>query len=457
MSAFPLMSALPLLSRDYQRLGDAAKQLRQAVEQALESYPEPNASAVHSALRAFREAAIDAGESDLLMNFVHYVPHEGNRQPLDDAGKLIRLMADAAQPADEKQVAAFLAKPRGILKCCLRQLNYAFPRLLASLRPAEGTGARGEPNSGRDAERPRSAATPPGTEQSEGNDDRGLPLTPQWRDNPGNFPRIPPVPDPIVCIPDPSLRQRATDAWLCAMRLYKIIDVWRDWFRQLETTGDADPGAAGRLDEAANVCIKTLFKLSADIPTFRGREPKDILAGLPRDPVYAYLPDSDSNRWQENKDFFRIERAKVNRLSGSFPKLQGELWEFMNALVIGPSAAFLNPGRDAERPRAAATPPEAEQGEGVGADGEPNEEELTDRQRLILETMLENEITGHRRRKNRADIVKLVNRTHNPAAYGRDFAVLVKHGYLKSVEGPKGGVCLTGQGKAEAQRLRQSK
>jgi hypothetical protein len=109
---------------------------------------------------------------------------------------------------------------------------------------------------------------------------------------------------------------------------------------------------------------------------------------------------------------------------------------------------------------------QAEVGQGEGAaevapsaaaaDEETDEEELSDRQRWILETMLANEITSYRRRKKRADVVLLINRTHNSDTYGRDFAALGKRGYLEAREGPKGGVWLTQAGKAEAERLRSS-
>ena len=79
--------------------------------------------------------------------------------------------------------------------------------------------------------------------------------------------------------------------------------------------------------------------------------------------------------------------------------------------------------------------------------------ELAGRQRSILETMAEHEVTGERRRKYRADIVKLINRTHKSASYSRDFSALVKLGYLGSLEGPRGGYWLTVTGKTEAQRL----
>jgi hypothetical protein len=100
----------------------------------------------------------------------------------------------------------------------------------------------------------------------------------------------------------------------------------------------------------------------------------------------------------------------------------------------------------------------AERGGAVGvsvnvADAEAAREEPTDRQRLILETMLEHEITSERRRKSRSSIVHLINRTHNLDRYNRDFAALVKRGYLQSLEGPHGGMWMTSKGKDVVTRL----
>jgi hypothetical protein len=80
--------------------------------------------------------------------------------------------------------------------------------------------------------------------------------------------------------------------------------------------------------------------------------------------------------------------------------------------------------------------------------------ELTDRQTLIIETMMAEEITSHRRRKSRRAIVRLINRTHRESTYGRDFSALVKLGYLQSSEGPTGGMWLTPEGKAAAKSHR---
>jgi hypothetical protein len=84
---------------------------------------------------------------------------------------------------------------------------------------------------------------------------------------------------------------------------------------------------------------------------------------------------------------------------------------------------------------------------------EPEEADLTDRQEMILATMLEHGITSERRRETRRAIVGKINRKHNPQNYNRDFAELVRRGHLKSREGPDGGVWMTPQGKAAAERL----
>jgi len=95
------------------------------------------------------------------------------------------------------------------------------------------------------------------------------------------------------------------------------------------------------------------------------------------------------------------------------------------------------------------------QSEETGHTDTPNEdeEELTNRQRSILETMLAAEITSWRRRETRASLVRRINRTHHAGTYGRDFAALVKRGLLESLEGPQGGVWINSRNKAEVTRL----
>src|SRR5262249_32252003 len=56
-----------------------------------------------------------------------------------------------------------------------------------------------------------------------------------------------PLPESIQTIADPTLRQRATEAWRTASQLRRLMEQWETWFYQLERTGDADPGLALRM------------------------------------------------------------------------------------------------------------------------------------------------------------------------------------------------------------------
>jgi hypothetical protein len=115
----------------------------------------------------------------------------------------------------------------------------------------------------------------------------------------------------------------------------------------------------------------------------------------------------------------------------------------------GPPAAPAPGAGQAEEAGAVRTGDQGAAGQGE-VDGE---EELSDRQRAILETMLKDEITSRRRRQPRDEIVGRINRTHKPASYHKDFAALVKLGLLQSQEGSGGGVWLTFQKRAEVERL----
>jgi hypothetical protein len=98
---------------------------------------------------------------------------------------------------------------------------------------------------------------------------------------------------------------------------------------------------------------------------------------------------------------------------------------------------------------------ETEQAEG-DADDEAAEDRLTNRQRDILETMLREEITSHRRRQIQANIVRLINRNHKPATYKTDFAALVRRGWLQSEYGPEGGMWLPHQHRAAIEQALSS-
>lgn len=79
---------------------------------------------------------------------------------------------------------------------------------------------------------------------------------------------------------------------------------------------------------------------------------------------------------------------------------------------------------------------------------------LSDRQLLILRTMLEHGVVSERRRKTQADIVRLINRKHKSSSYTRDFANLVKSfGYLESSEGPTGGMWIRPNRKVAVEQI----
>jgi hypothetical protein len=74
------------------------------------------------------------------------------------------------------------------------------------------------------------------------------------------------------------------------------------------------------------------------------------------------------------------------------------------------------------------------------------EDKLTDRQRLILETMFAMEATERNLRQPQGPIVGRIQPGHDADNYKRDFAFLGKHGFTESIRGPDGGVWLTPQG-----------
>jgi hypothetical protein len=95
----------------------------------------------------------------------------------------------------------------------------------------------------------------------------------------------------------------------------------------------------------------------------------------------------------------------------------------------------------------------------VETDGKPtcddDEAPLSDRQVLILETMLQHEITSHSRRETQASIVRKINPKHKAASYGRAFSNLVKEPvcYLESAEGPEGGMWINPRKRSEVEQL----
>jgi hypothetical protein len=221
------------------------------------------------------------------------------------------------------------------------------------------------------------------------------------------------------------------------------MNQWEGWFHQLERTGDADPGLASRMAEAQATCVQALSDLGVAMSTFRMASPEELLQqGFPQAPWPGLNPP-----WQQDEVYRQQMRELLSR--DSWHRLFGELAGFLQMLETAPSTGFILASTPTGK--AASANDEAQVKE---AGAQASEEELTDRQRLILETMLEHEITSERRRKRRAEIVGLINRKHNPDVYARDFAALVKQRCLQSLEGPSGGMWLTPEGKAAAKRLR---
>jgi hypothetical protein len=264
-----------------------------------------------------------------------------------------------------------------------------------------------------------------------------------------------PIPDSIKSIPDSLFQQRATEAWRAASQLRSVKDQWQKWFLELEQTGDADPGLAMRMAETVTVCVRALCNLHIDMPTFRQVCPDELLARFPRPP----WPRTDPP-WQEDQEYRHQVRELLQRLE--WHSLSGELLGFLQKLEVAPSTAFVphdkagmatSASTTSDASRATDEPPATARHSDELAIGQDNEPELTDRKRSILETMLENEITSERRRKSLAAIVRLINRLHNPQNYKRDFAGLVKLEYLRSREGPRGGVWINPQRRDDARRI----
>jgi hypothetical protein len=68
------------------------------------------------------------------------------------------------------------------------------------------------------------------------------------------------------------------------------MEQWEQWFRKLESTGDADPGLALRMAEAGAVCLEALFVLEVDLPAFKESSLQQLLERMP--PRANWLPRS---------------------------------------------------------------------------------------------------------------------------------------------------------------------
>jgi hypothetical protein len=104
-------------------------------------------------------------------------------------------------------------------------------------------------------------------------------------------------------------------------------------------------------------------------------------------------------------------------------------------------------------------PRELEQAEGIEngggqAEAEITELDLTDKHRIILESLLELNAVSFGKRQTLPEIIQHFNRTYNPDNYKREAAQLRTWNLVNSRAGPSGGYWLTAKGKQTAEHLK---
>jgi hypothetical protein len=294
----------------------------------------------------------------------------------------------------------------------------------------------------------------------------------------------------------PEMQGRITEIRRAVETLCRVVNGWEVWLvtagqkiAALPDYGDTPDntpaavisgiGEAMQLQKAARVGVRSLYGHGCLPPSFQSLSAEDALCMFPS---YPQGPISS----EKDKAFV----SSARQLMPALRQLDTELSELSEQLAFAPLSVL---AVSSQRPKEATTsdPGRAKDGGGEGAGArdtlaaavgdeqagkvgpalaaseasevpalaageETDDGDLSDHQRSILETMLENEIASERRRKPRAAVVQLINRTHKPATYNQAFAALVKRGYLQAREGARGGVWLTPTGRAEAQRIRSS-
>jgi hypothetical protein len=199
-----------------------------------------------------------------------------------------------------------------------------------------------------------------------------------------------PIPQSVLQVSDPFLRQRAIDIHRAASRLYDLIDRLRDWFQELraERTANptkaiqlrtANPATAIRLSWAIGDCVLALanfgvfrsadeaWKWFPETPSgelarkgFTKEEVDTIEAELKIKVLGRYKHDIPN--WYDDDSYILTSIVKLSNLSS----LQGRLEALWRAVELSPSLAA-DPPVIAERPLGDLLPP------GIAAPSGPTE------------------------------------------------------------------------------------
>jgi hypothetical protein len=142
-----------------------------------------------------------------------------------------------------------------------------------------------------------------------------------------------PTPASIESIADQTFRQRATDGYRSASRLRGLMDQWRTWFNELETTGDADCGLEYQIREAVVTCVRSLFSMGAEIPAFQSHSLEEILDRFPGVSHAAIDPPELANP---------LIRRQIQQVVESDEALDNEACRQQIREVVGKKSDWIN-------------------------------------------------------------------------------------------------------------------
>jgi hypothetical protein len=131
-------------------------------------------------------------------------------------------------------------------------------------------------------------------------------------------------------------------------------------------------------------------------------------------------------------------------------------WHQINDLAAAyDGAATDEKGQQAEGTGADSDQGEAKQAE--GADEGTSPQELSDREKEILQALQVLKADGERRRVSRQKAARKTDPGCKPSTYNKAISSLVKRGFVESRSGPGGGIWLTPAGVVAAEALKGSK